>query len=136
MHSQELIKIIAAVAAAACVAFGILALFRGLRVDGEVDVSALFKGKVKTGSAGVLLLFFGVALFGIVVMKGYQSESREQIHRKPVWGHTPQAPNLPGVVASPSPWDTGVEIFETKMKTENVSHQTKDDKKRWWQFWK
>jgi hypothetical protein len=129
MHSQEFIKVLAAVAAAACVAFGILALFRGLRADGEVDVSALFRGKVKTGSAGVLLLFFGVALFGIVVMKGYQSQTQEQTRRNPA-GVVVVSPN-----GSPSPSDPAVEE-KLKIKIETIANKTEDDKKHWWEFWK
>ena len=70
MEAQETIKLIAAISGMACLACGIVALFIDLRASGTVDVSGRVKGKVKTGSAGVMLLFFGVLLLGMVVFKG------------------------------------------------------------------
>lgn len=134
MHTQENIKLLAAIVATGCITFGILALFRGLRADGKVNISALFKGTLETGSAGVLLLFFGVALFAIVIIKGHQSESLDQLRRKPTASAVSNArPALPGAATSASPFDSGAEVFETHLKMENAAYNKK--KKPWWQFW-
>jgi hypothetical protein len=77
MANQELIKLICALAAFACVASGIYGLFIGLRAEGLVDFSALLRGKLKTGSAGVMLLFFGAVLFGMLVLKGATATKRD-----------------------------------------------------------
>ena len=74
MTPQEIIKLIAAFAGFLCIAFGIKALFSGIRAEGEVDLSGLVKGKVKTGSAGVLLLFFGTIILVSLIFKGAHVE--------------------------------------------------------------
>jgi hypothetical protein len=55
-----------------CLVVGVIALFKGLQADGEMDFSALARGKLKTGSAGVILLVIGAVLLCCVVMKGYE----------------------------------------------------------------
>jgi hypothetical protein len=70
MEPQDIIKLLAAGTASAIMAFGIRALFKGIKADGVVDINALAKGKIKTGSAGVLLLFFGTILFTALIFKG------------------------------------------------------------------
>jgi hypothetical protein len=69
MDNQELIKWIASpLAGLICIVMGIVAIFRGLRADGAIDLAALAKGKVKTGSMGLLLLFFGSVLITALVI--------------------------------------------------------------------
>ncbi len=38
--------------------------------DSEIDLGGLFQGKVKTGSAGVIMLFFGTIIFCTLIAKG------------------------------------------------------------------
>lgn len=70
METQQLIKLMAAIAAACCIGFGIFALFRGLKAEGSIKISSLLKGEIKTGSAGLFLLFFGLVLFSTIIIKG------------------------------------------------------------------
>jgi hypothetical protein len=74
VNSQEIIKLTAALAALLCIVAGIVALFRGLKAEGVIDFSALAKGKLKTGSAGIVLLFFGTFIFATLILKGYSEE--------------------------------------------------------------
>jgi hypothetical protein len=74
---QEYIKLICALAAFICISFGVFALFSGLKADGVVDITALVKGKIKTGSAGIMLLFFGTVLFGMLILKGASDTKRD-----------------------------------------------------------
>jgi hypothetical protein len=77
MDTQNVIKLIAAVSGAMCMMFGIVALFKGLKAHGMVDISAIAKGKIKTGSAGVMLLFFGAMILAILVAKGERTSRYE-----------------------------------------------------------
>ena len=77
MNSQEIIKLIAAIGALFCIIAGIIALFRGLKAEGTIDFSAIAKGKLKTGSAGIVLLFFGSMLFAVLILKGSRIEREE-----------------------------------------------------------
>jgi len=91
MNSQEIIKLTAAFAALLCIITGIVALFRGLKADGVVDFSAIAKGKLKTGSAGIVLLFFGSVIFTALILKGRSYEhmpGRDLIYESP----NPDAP--------------------------------------------
>lgn len=77
MDHQDIIKIMAASLASICILTGIYALFKGLKADGEIDLKGLVSGKVKTGSAGVILLFFGTIIFCSLIAKGYNFESNK-----------------------------------------------------------
>ena len=141
METQQLIKLLGTASALACIAFGIVALFRGIRADGEVDISALFKGKIKTGSAGVLLLFFGVALFAVIVLKGYTSESIQETQRRrmpKVSVPAPQDPKSSAGISTPAPIEqqkTEIDEFEKKTEMHKVQTAYAKPKKPWWKFW-
>ncbi len=74
MTTQEIIKIIAAVSAFICIVTGIVAMFRGIKADGVIKLSGLAKGEIKSGSGGVLLLFFGAIIFISLIIKGEKTE--------------------------------------------------------------
>ncbi len=87
MSSQEIIKLIAAGIASICVLAGLFALFKGLKAEGEIDLGGLVQGKVKTGSAGVIMLFFGTIIFCTLIVKGsstslYDTEKGTRIDMK------------------------------------------------------
>jgi hypothetical protein len=62
MESQEAANIIAALAAVACIGFGIFALLKGLKAEGAIEFAELGKGKVGMAGAGVLRLLFGAII--------------------------------------------------------------------------
>lgn len=84
MCTHDIIKLISAVNGTVCIVFGIIALFRGIKADGVVEIGALIKGKIKTGSAGILLLFFGIVLIGMPVLKGKEEIKPLDIRTKEI----------------------------------------------------
>lgn len=68
-----------------CIIWGIIALFRGLKAEGVIDIkAALINGKVKTGSAGIILLFCGVVLFAMPILKGKEEVEVLKISRREI----------------------------------------------------
>ena len=59
MDDQASTELIAALGGLMCAGFGVLALFKGLKADGVIDLAALAKGRVKMGGRG-----YPVALLG------------------------------------------------------------------------
>ncbi len=80
-ESQEIIKVISSINGTICIVVGIIALFRGVKAEGEVDIQALFKGKIKTGSAGIILLFIGALLITVPVLKGKKIENSLELYK-------------------------------------------------------
>lgn len=78
-ESQEIIKIISAGNGTLCSIVGIIAIFRGIKAESEIDIQALFKGKIKTGSAGIILLFIGALLIAVPILKGKKIEHSSQL---------------------------------------------------------
>jgi hypothetical protein len=69
MDLQELIKMLASpIAGLICIIAGVVALFRGLKADGVIDLAMLIKGKVTMGIAGILLLVFGTVMITALVI--------------------------------------------------------------------
>jgi hypothetical protein len=92
--TEEWIKLIAAIGSFTCVLSGIIAVFRGIQAEGEIDLSGVISGRIKTGSAGVLLIFFGVIVFSVLIGKGVTrsvkysaKKSGEQIEMTETRGH-------------------------------------------------
>jgi len=79
MENQEHIKLIVTFVGAFCVVMGVVALFLGLKADGMVDFSAVAKGKIKSGSAGVFLLFFGAIILMVIVLHGNKTSYERTI---------------------------------------------------------
>ncbi len=79
LQTQQKIKLIAAFSAFVCIVTGIVAIYCGIKADGVIKLSGLAKGEIKSGSGGVLLLFFGVIIFITLIMKG--SKTKEEIKK-------------------------------------------------------
>jgi hypothetical protein len=77
MDTEEIKELVAALACLICIVSGVVALFRGLKQDGFVDLRALTRGTVKTGGAGILLLCFGTMMMTAFIIheKGVARES-------------------------------------------------------------
>jgi hypothetical protein len=63
MDVRDTIRLIIAVAGAVFFGIGILMLYVGIKAEGSLDVSTgLFSGQLKTGDAGVIVLFLSFIL--------------------------------------------------------------------------
>lgn len=84
-ESQEIIKLISAANGTVCIVCGVIALFRGLKAGGVIDIKAAFiNGKVKPGSAGIILLFCGIVLFALPIFKGKEEVQELRILRNAI----------------------------------------------------